>query len=119
MAKDRRIQDIDRFVVETFKDCATEVFVRIKNQGDRTNHARNPTGSTENEWPVLHWVSTRRWRILLDEGLRAEGGYDVAHINMPPVSAKCHPLDPLRAVNDSVSPFIGNFRMQIWISRYA
>src|SRR5947207_7611880 len=43
VAKDRRIQDIDRFVVETFKDRAGKVVARIDD---------------ELNWPRLIWVGT-------------------------------------------------------------
>src|SRR5262249_50191147 len=106
------------FVVKTFQDCATNVFVRIDNQSDWTNHARDATGGTENRQPVLHWESTcGRW-IFVDDVLRAEAGYDIAHINMPPVSTHRQAFEPFRAVHSSVGPFIRNFRMQERVSEY-
>src|SRR5205809_4600944 len=35
---------------------------------------------------------------------------------MPPIRAQCQALDPFRAVNRSIGPFVGHFRMQIGIS---
>ena len=38
---------------------------------------------------------------------------------MPPIGAYRQALEPFRAVNRSVGPFIGNFRLQVGISDLA
>src|SRR6516225_6445916 len=109
MTKNRRIQNIDRFVVETFKDRAGKVFVGINDQDDwsraarthrRTWYTRNRRRSTDNQ--------TRD--IIVDNELRAEQGSDRSHINMPPIRAERQTLEPFRAVNGAVRPFIGHLR---------
>ena len=69
--KNRRVQNINCFVVETFKDCARKICVRIDNQrngtairltireGRRTRRRRVPKHQTR--------------KIGLDNELRAEG----------------------------------------------
>src|SRR5439155_17629678 len=58
VAKNRRLQNIGRFVVETFQNGASKVEVRIDYQGNWTNHAWNAAGRTKYQRPVLH----SRWR---------------------------------------------------------
>ena len=53
---------------------------------------------------------------ILDNELRAEVSDDGSQINVPPIRAERQTLDPLRAVNDPLRPFIGDFRLQVWIS---
>ena len=50
-AEDRRIQNIDCFVVETFEDRAGKVIAGIDDQLDRPRLAGNCTRSTENNRP--------------------------------------------------------------------
>ena len=104
MTKNRRVQNIDRFVVETFKDRACKIFVGINDQDDwsqalatidiRRRTTENQTGD-----------------IILNNELCAEEGCDRSHINMPPIGAQREPLDPFRAVNGAVRPFIGHLRL--------
>ena len=49
MAKDRRIQNIDRFVVETFKNRACKIFVGINDQDDWSRFTRNFRRTTDNQ----------------------------------------------------------------------
>ena len=108
-AKDRGIQNIDSFVVEAFENCSRKVLVKIEDQIDWTEYTPRRRRTTEHQSRI----------ILLDKELRAGSGYDIAHINMPPVSAQCQALKPFRAPNRSVGPFIGNFWMQVGVSRNA
>ena len=101
MAKDRRVQNIDCFVVETFKDRACKIFVGINDQDDWSRSARTHRRTTDNQ--------TRE--IILDNELRAEEGRDRSHIDMPPIRAERQALKPFRAVNGPVRPFIGHFRL--------
>src|SRR6266478_7336685 len=101
MTKDRRVQNIDRFVVETFKNRACEVFVGINDQDDWSWSTRNHSRTTDNQIGV----------IKVNSELRAEEGRDRSHINMPPIRSERQALDPFRAVNDPVRPFIGHLRL--------
>src|ERR1051325_2477242 len=96
MAKDRRVQNIDRFVVETFKYRACEVFVRINDQEDRSRSTGNSRRTTDNQ----------TGDIILNNELRAEERCDRPHINMPPIRAKGQTFNPFRAVNGSIGPFV-------------
>ena len=58
-------------------------------------------------------------KIGLDNELRAEGRDERSQINMPPIRAQRQALEPFRAVNDPVRPFIGDFRLQQGISTNA
>ena len=85
VAKNRRVQNIDCFVVETFKDRAGKIIVRIDNQ-------RN--------WAAV-WLAIRKRRgirrrrrpkyqpgkIGLDNEFRAKGRDERSQINMPPIRA--------------------------------
>ena len=105
MTKNRRVQNIDRFVVETFKNRARKIFVGINDQDDWAQFTRNRLGGrTDNQ----------TGDIILDNELRTEERRDRSHINMPPISAECQALDPFRAVNGPVRPFIGHFRVVGW-----
>ena len=113
MAEYRGIHNIDRFVVQTFEDNTGEVLVRIDKDRDRPKRTGNGARSTEYEWPV---------RLVTKEcdcGLGTQGRHDVTHVDVPPVGAKCQSLNPFRAVNNSVSPFIRHFRMQEGVTGYA
>src|SRR5262249_28703997 len=101
MAKDRRVQDVDRFVVETFKDRACKIFVRINDQEDRSRSTRNRRGSTENQ----------TGDIILNNELCAEKRCYRSHIDMPPICAEGKALDPFRTVNCPVGPFISHLRL--------
>src|SRR5262249_47203765 len=116
VAKDRRIQNIDRFVVETFEYCPGKVSVGIDDQINRpTPITGNLVRATKNQRPVL--LNTRGRGINQDDRLRAERCYNVAHINMPPISTQCQALYPFRAVNHSVGPFVRRFWMVSRISQ--
>src|SRR4029077_1962329 len=107
VAKNRRVQNINRFVVETFENCTRKVCVRIDDQ--------------RNCAPI--WLAIRkrwgaRWRgrpkyqagkIGFNNELRAQGRDERSQINVPPIRAQRKPLEPLWAVNDPVRPFIGYF----------
>src|SRR5437016_6146429 len=112
MSEYRRIQNIDRFVVETFKNCARKVLVWIDNKRNRPGLTGNCARPTEYNDPV---TGTAR-RILEDLGLRPDGRYKVAHIDVPPIGAQCQALDPFRTVNSAVGPLIRDFRMQMWVA---
>src|SRR5438477_12828893 len=101
MTKNRRLQKISRFVVETFKNRACEVFVRINDQNDWSRFTRNHRRTTDDQIGV----------IKVNSELRAEEGRDRSHINMPPIRAYRQALDPFRAVNEPVRPFIGHLRL--------
>src|SRR6476646_9584403 len=101
MAKDRRVQNIDCFVVETFKNRACKVFVRINDQNDWSRFTKNRRRTTDNQIGV----------IKVDSELRTEERRDRSHINMPPIRSERQPLDPFRAVNGPVRPFIGYLRL--------
>src|SRR5205823_687101 len=75
VAKNRRLQNIDRCVVETFENRVGKVCVRKNNQGDRTNDARNPAGRTKHQRPVLHSRWCRRG-VPLNNELRVGGEYE-------------------------------------------
>ena len=92
MAKNRRVQNIDRFVVETFKNRACKIFVGIDDQDDWSRSTRNYRRTTENQ----------TGDIKLNNELRAEEGCDRSHINMPPIRAERQALEPFRAVNGPV-----------------
>src|SRR6266478_5508017 len=109
-AKDRRIHNIDSFVVEAFENCARKVLVKIEDQIDWTEY-------TPGRWRTTEYSNSDV--ILLDKDLRPGSGYDIAHINMPPVGAQRQALNPFRAPNRPVGPFIGNFWMQQRVSRNA
>src|SRR4029077_8250118 len=106
VTKNRRVQNVDCFVVETFKDRASEVFVGINDQKDWSRFTRNHRRTTDNQIRV----------IKVNSELRAEEGRDRSHINMPPISGERQALDPFRAVNGPVRPFVGHLRLYIRIS---
>src|SRR5213080_3203128 len=101
VAKDRRVQNIDCFVVETFKNRACEVFVGINDQNDWSLFTRTLRRTTDNQIGV----------IKVNSELRAKEGRDRSHINMPPIRSERQALDPFRAVNNPVRPFIGHLRL--------
>src|SRR5438094_9366728 len=73
VAKNRRLQNIGRFVVETFETGLKTVDVRIDCQGNWTNHAWNAAGRTKHQRPVLHSRWCRRG-VMVNRELRAEEG---------------------------------------------
>src|SRR5262249_35930158 len=77
----------------------------------------NCTRSSENKRPVLLNPGGRR--ITLNDKLRAEGRHNVAQVDMPPVGTQGQAFDPLGTVNNSVRPFVGNFRVKKGISNSA
>jgi hypothetical protein len=114
MSEDRRFQNVDRFVVETFEDCVGKVVTGIDHQHNRAGLAGDFTGPPKHEGPLL--LNPRGGWITLDKELRAKQRHDIAHINIPPIGAHCQTLDPFRAVHDSVGPFVGDFRVQERVS---
>jgi hypothetical protein len=111
--KDRRVENIDRFVVQALEDCPGNICARILNQNHWTEFATRRRRSTSDQ-------SVKRCAIaVLDNELRAESRHYVAHINMPPVGTQGQTFDPFRAVNSSVGPFIRHFRMQERVSSNA
>ena len=52
--------------------------------------------------------------IKVNNELRAEEGRDRSHINMPPIRGERQALDPFRAVNEPVRPFVGHLRLVGW-----
>src|SRR5437660_3526854 len=101
MTKNRRVQNIDRFVVETFEDRACEVFVRINDEDDWSRFTRNHWRTTDNQ----------AGDVIINSELRAEEGGDRSHINMPPIRGERQALEPFRAVNGPVRAFIGHLRL--------
>src|SRR5437016_1245559 len=101
MTKNRRVQNIDRFVVETFKDRAGKIFVRINDEDDWSRFTRNHWRTTDNQ----------AGDVIINSELRAEEGRDRSHIDMPPIRAERQALDPFRAVNETVRPFVGHLRL--------
>src|SRR4029453_19413817 len=106
VAKHRRVQNIDRFVVETFKNRACKVFVGINDQNDWSRFTRNGRRTTDNQ----------TGEIEVNSELRAEEGRDRSHINMPPIRAEGQTFDPFRVVNEPVRPFIGHLRLPVGVS---
>src|SRR4029077_8303502 len=110
VAKDRRLQNINCFVIEPFKNRAREVLVRIDNQRNCA-----PVWLT-----ILERRGPRWWRrpkyqagkIGVDNESRPERRDERSQINMPPICAQGKALEPFRAVNNAVRPFIGDFRLQ-------
>src|SRR5262249_874145 len=117
----RGIQNIDRLVIETLEDCARKVVVRIDDQVDRPGFSsRIITGRTEYRYAA--WANDVRRTIIWrrkrqDDGLRTEGRHDVAHVDVPPISAQCQAFDPFRTVNSSVSPLIRYFWMDSGVTQ--
>ena len=106
VTKNRRVENVDRFVVETFENCACKIFVGIDDQDDRAQLTRSWRRTTDNQ----------TGDIVLNNELRAEEGCDRPHINMPPIRAERQALDPFRTVNGPVRPFIGDLRVEVGIS---
>src|SRR4029077_20790181 len=101
-SEDRRIQDINTFVVEAFQDRATQVCVWIDNERDRPNKAGR--GRRTGYQP-------RKRAFMIENELRSEKRRNRSHVDMPPIGAHRQSLEPFRAVNKSIGPFVGNFRL--------
>src|SRR5205823_7844793 len=101
VTKNRRIQNIDRFVVETFKDRTCKISVRVNDQDDSSWYARNLRRTTENQ----------TGDIVVDDELKTEERRDRSHVDMPPIGAKREALEPFRAINSTIRPFIGDLRL--------
>src|SRR5947207_15462768 len=101
MTKDRRVQKIDYFVVEAFKNRAGKIFVGINDQDDWSRFTRN------------HWRTTDHpaGDVIINNELPAEEGCDRSHINMPPIRCERKALEPFRAVNGSIRPFVRHLRL--------
>ena len=85
MAEDRRIQDIDRFVVETFEDRTRKVLVRVNDRG--VTGPGSPVGNASTTDPDRCSSESVTRVIVVDNELRAEGRHDVAHVDVPPIRA--------------------------------
>src|SRR4029453_15888790 len=98
MTKDCRIQDIDPFIINTFDDSASKIQAWIQHLGDcaRCWIANNQSGKAFLEINDELWCDRRNNRTQVD---------------MPEVSTQCKTLNPLRAVNSSISPFVRNLRL--------
>src|SRR4030095_13968995 len=76
VAKNRGLQNVGRFVVETFAEGLRKVDVRIDYQGNWTNHAWRAAGRTKHQRPVLHSRWVRRGGTLNDEVRREAEQYE-------------------------------------------
>ena len=56
---------------------------------------------------------------MLDNELRTENRGNRSHVDMPPIGAYGKALEPFRAVNQSVGPFVSDFRLQVRIADLA
>ena len=56
---------------------------------------------------------------MRDNEIRTENRGNRSHVDMPPVGAYRQALEPFRAVNQSVGPFISDFRSQVRIADLA
>src|SRR5438309_1631241 len=110
VSEDRRIQDIDYLVVETFQNRPSKVGVWIDNERGRAK-IRSTIGGGRGSG--RRRVSRdQAGKIMLDNELPSENRGNRAHIDMPPVGADRQALEPFRAVNKSVGPFVSDFRSQ-------
>src|SRR5215510_15164019 len=100
MAEDRRIQNIDGFIVETFEDRACKVSVRIDDQIDSARFTWTRRRITENQ----------TGNIIINNELKTQKGRNRSHINVPPIRCERQALDPFWTVNSPVRPFIGHLR---------
>ena len=57
--------------------------------------------------------------LMIENELRSENRRNRSHVDMPPIGAYGQALEPFRAVNQSVGPFVGNFRLQVRIADLA
>src|SRR6202035_71192 len=56
---------------------------------------------------------------MIENELRSQKRRNRSHVDMPPIGAYGQALEPFRAVNQSVGPFVGNFRLHVGISDLA
>src|SRR5437870_8608820 len=63
--------------------------------------------------------NTRPGRSASIMNCAPRGRYERSQINMPPVAAHGHALEPFRAVNNPIRPLIGDFWLQQGISTNA
>ena len=61
-AENRRIQDIDRLVVETFEDCARKILVRIEDQSNRAQIRPTVRSRRRTRWAEASEL--RYWQML-------------------------------------------------------
>src|SRR5438046_2715683 len=98
MTKDRRIQYIGPFVIDTFDDSAREVQAWIQYLGDCSSC----------------WIANNQSRkavLKINDELRVNKRRNRTQIDMPEVSAQRKTLDPFRTVNRSISPFVSDLRL--------
>src|SRR6266542_6697021 len=96
VTKDRRVQSIDRFIVETFHNGLRNISRPIQDALDRASLITND--------------KPRELALMIDKELRANVASGISKVDMPPVCAHSKAFDPLRIVNRSVRPFIGGLR---------
>src|SRR6516225_9942607 len=89
VTKNRRIQNIDRFIVETFKDRACKISVGIDDQIDSARFTRSRGRITEYQ----------TGNVVIDDELETEQGRYRSHIDMPPIRGERQTLEPFRTVN--------------------
>ena len=53
---------------------------------------------------------------MVENELRSENRRNRSHVDMPPIGAYRQALEPFRAVNEPVGPFISDFGLQVGIS---
>ena len=110
MAENRRIQNIDRFVVEPFVNRASKVFVWINDQrnwtsvawGTRQEEEANETRGREYHSEIMNCAPSNLTMSRMS----------ICHQS----AAQCQPFNPFRAVNDLRSPIIGDFWVQVGVS---
>src|SRR6266480_5991993 len=95
--KNRRVHNIDRFVVDSVQLRSREVGGGIGDLGDWAKCTRNCASATHNQ------VGD----VIIDNELRAEIRRNRPKGNIPVIDAQRKPFDPLRTVNYSGTPFIG------------
>src|SRR4029450_6754145 len=97
ISKYRRLQNISRFVVETFDTGLKKVLVRIDCQGNWPNHAWNAAGRAKHQRPVLHSRWCRRGIIVNKEIRGEEGEYEGSQMNMTAIRAQGKGREPSSA----------------------
>src|SRR6478672_3987073 len=114
VTEDRRIQDIDQLVVETFQDRASQVLVWIDDKRDGANKARRGR-RTGYQRSTASPCSCKR-AFMVENELRSDKRRNRSHVDMPPIGAYRQALEPLRTINGPVGPFVSDFRVQQGIS---
>src|SRR4029077_15445996 len=117
MTEDTRVQDVNYLVVETFQDRPSKVGVWIDNERGRAKIRSTIGGGASSGRGRRTRDQTRQ--IMLDNELPSENRRNRAHVDMPPIGPYRQALEPFRAVNQPVGPFIGNFRLQVRIADLA